>query len=143
MRHLLIALLLFVPACGGDKPTAPLEINGTWQYTDEFSNGQLLVSCTRNATLDVTQNGSTFTASVSSGTQSCTGPNGTTSVSLAGVTFQGGQITGSTVSFASGTCNFTGVSSGNPAHDLSGGETCTILVSLTSYTFDGHWQASR
>ncbi|HKW47318.1 MAG TPA: hypothetical protein VJN70_07730 [Gemmatimonadaceae bacterium] len=143
MRRLLIALLLFVPACGGDQATAPLNINGTWQYTDDISNGQLLVSCTRNATLDVTQNGSNFTAIVSSGTQSCTGPNGTTSVSLAGVTFQGGQITGSTVSFASGTCNFTGASSGNPASDLSGGETCTILVSLRSYAFDGHWHASR
>ena len=143
MKQLLIALVLFVPACGGDKSTAPLNINGTWQYSDRFSSGQLLVACTSNATLNVTQEGSTFTASVSSGTQSCTGPNGTTSVSLAGVTFQGGQITGSTVTFASGTCNFSGASSGNPVNQLSGGETCTILVSLTSYNFDGHWQASR
>jgi len=143
MRRVLIALVLFVPACGSDKATAPLNITGTWHYSDDFSNGQLLVACTSTATLDVTQNGSTFTASVSSGTQSCTSPNGKTSVSLAGVTFQGGQITGPAVSFASGTCNFTGSSSGNPANHLSGDETCSILVSLTSYTFDGHWQASR
>jgi hypothetical protein len=145
MRKCTIAVLLVVAACGGsDKATGPTNISGAWQYSDGVSNGQLSVSCTSNAAVNISQNGATFTGTISSGSQNCTGPGGTFSSSLAGLTIGGGQINGSSVTFTDGGgCSYTGTISGNPSNRISGNETCVVPFSGTNYTFTGTWQATR
>lgn len=143
-RIVTIALCILAAACGDQKTaTAPVTLAGNWLFADQTSNAQLAVTCKANASLTITQTGDTFTASFSGGAQACTGPNGTNLVSVKGIVLEGGHITGSTLTFSSGTCVFSGTIS-TTSNDLAGDESCTISSATGgSFTFDGHWQAAR
>ena len=138
----MIALCIFAAACGGDKATAPVTLAGNWLFADQTSNAQVGITCKTNAGLTITQTGETFTASLSGGSQACTGQGGTNLVSVTGVVFEGGHITGSTLTFSSGTCVFSGTISGT-SNEVNGDETCIITTTGGSFTFDGHWLAAR
>jgi len=142
LRMTIAALCILVSACGGDKAAAPVTLAGNWLFADQTSNGQLGVTCKANASLTITQTGDTFTASLSGGAQACTGVGGTNLVAVTGVVFEGGHITGSSLTFSSGTCVFSGTISAS-SNELAGDETCTISTTGGSFTFDGHWQAAR
>ena len=144
MRRFVAAAVVLAAACGGsDKTTGPTNISGTWQFSDAVNNQQLSESCTSTASVNIVQNGSTFRGTVVSGSQTCNGPGGQTSGSLAGGTM-GGLINGASVSFSDvGGCFFTGTLSGSPVNRVSGNETCMVPIQGTSYTFTGTWQVTR
>lgn len=144
-RLCVIGLALVAVGCGGStEPSGPANIAGIWTFTDAISNSQLSASCNTTASANVIQSGSTFTGTTVSGTQTCTVGTQVTTGSVAGTTFNGGQINGSSVSFIdSGGCSYTGTLSGNPANRMSGNETCSVAISGTNYQFTGTWQASR
>jgi hypothetical protein len=61
---------------------------------------------------------------------------------VTGVVFEGGHITGSSLTFSSGTCVFSGTISAS-SNEIAGDETCTISTTGGSFTFDGTWRAAR
>lgn len=89
------------------------------------------------------QTGTDFTGTVVSGTQTCTGGGSTTSYDLTGAAIGGGQISGSSISFTTEGCTYSGSITGSPANRLAGSETCVVPYGGTSYTFTGTWQGTK
>jgi len=147
LKSSLIAALVVVAACGSDStaPSGPLNIAGAWTLNLNISNSQLAASCTaQNVVVVFTQTGSTFTGTASSGNQICSGGGTSQSNSLAGTTWSGGQVNGTSVSFASqGGCSITGTVTGNPPNHMSGSLACPLAINGSTFTFTGTWTGSR
>ena len=147
LRRLGLLCLAAGIACGSDStaPSGPLDISGRWTVTLNISNSQLSASCSaQGIVIDFTQTGSSFGGVAASGRQTCSVLGTASTSSLAGTSWTGGQINGSSVSFNSaGGCAIVGTVSGNPPNRMSGTVNCPIAMSGTTYAFTGTWSASR
>ena len=146
MRWLSVLSLTVLVACGGDsgtEPDVPLNIAGTWTFSDQITASSVGVSCSSAGTGTLTQSVATFTGSVNATVGVCSDGFGNQVDNTGLSAVSGGQVSGNQVSFQMPFCQFTGTVSGNPANQMSGTETCTIAVSGQQVTFTGTWQASR
>jgi len=144
----IVASAFLVAGCGGssDSPTGPTtqNIGGTWALQGTLSNASLAVTCNVVSTVDLFQSGTNFTGQVSNSSDQCTGPGGTAS-STGGEdgALTGGQISGSSMSYADASCSYSGVITGAPTNRVHGPATCVFNINGTNYTFTGTWQLSR
>jgi hypothetical protein len=134
-------------ACGSDStaPSGPPDISGQWTVTLNISNSQLSASCSaQGVVINFTQTGSSFSGVAASGSQTCSVLGTANTSSLAGTSWTGGQINGTSVSFNSaGGCTIIGTVSGSPPNRMSGTLNCPVALSGASYVFTGTWSAGR
>lgn len=148
MRRVLPSLgllaLVALAACGGDS-TGPqvVDVQGIWNYSNNFSSGAVGYSCSTSGTVSITQNGSNFTGTADATSGLCTDSFGDQFDDTGVSSVSGGQVNGSNVSFQTDGCQFNGTVSGDPANAMTGTETCTLAVGGTNYVFTGPFQASR
>src|SRR4051812_25262464 len=112
-----VGAAMLVAACGGDStgPNSTANIGGNWNLSITASNAGLSLSCQGVGNVAISQNGANFTGNVTNSTQTCTGPGGTASSDMDGQ-LTGGQISGNSMTYSDGTCNYTGAISGSPAN---------------------------
>jgi hypothetical protein len=136
--------LVALAACGGDS-TGPqvVDVQGVWNYSNNFSSAAVGYSCTESGTVSISQSGSNFTGTADATWGTCSDSFGNIYDNTGVTTISGGQIDASNVSFQGGGCQFEATVSGDPANAMSGTETCTLAVSGTNYVFTGPFQASR
>ena len=98
-RGAMIALVVAIAACGSDSTNSPDNtVSGRWSYSATDLHGIVSFSCSiLDATMSLTQSGTTVTGSVSGGTLSCLGSGGLTNEALSGGVITNGVINGSTV----------------------------------------------
>jgi len=139
-----LAVAALLAACGGDKATGPKNVNlsGNWGLTATISNSGLAITCTASGNLAITQSGANFSGNISGSSELCTGPGGSVTDNIDGQ-IGGGQISGSSVSWTDGLCNYTGTMSGDPVNRVSGNISCSIPIQGTNYPFTGQWTVVR
>lgn len=146
MRKLTFALSLAFLAlgCGDDAPTEPeiLNIEGTWSYSESFSSSSAELSCQADGTIAISQDGSNFTGSFNQ-QGVCTDSEGTVYDNSGSGTVEGGHLEGNQALFSTGSCDYTGTSSGNPPDRVSGSVSCIIAVEGANYDLTGTWTATR
>jgi hypothetical protein len=136
------AMLFAATACSGDSTGLSTNLSGAWQFSENFSNSTLQMSCTSTGTVNMSHTGSSLAGNFTQ-TGICTAPSiGTVDNSGSG-TIVGGQVSGNRVSFQSGECTYTGTLTGSPANRITGTVTCVIALVGQTFTFNGTWQAGR
>jgi hypothetical protein len=147
MRWFLLALLAFSLACGGDDSTGPSSANvaGTWTASlSNMSGSGVSCSSTDPTTLNITQQGATFSGSYNGGEITCTGPGGSFSDFIGSGTILNGTVDGNRVDMDLDTQDFhlTGTVSGA---SMSG--TAVLRLDLGQplgvVTLNGNWGAAR
>lgn len=141
MRRSILAVLVFLAACGSDSSGPSNDVvNVAGSWTGNWANlqGSGLSCNVSGVQMVVNQSGSTFTGTYSNGQITC---NGTSGGGTAG-TIVNGTISGNTVAFDldNQAAHQTGTISGN---SMSGTAIWTLSVSGTTYTINGTWSASH
>ena len=145
---LLAIISAAVLACRGKDATGPsgaINIAGRWSFSDLVTNSQIAASCAiSSTTVSFSQTAAMFAGGIIDGDVTCTAPGMSMGGSAAGLAFDGGLISGSSVSFTSSSlCSFTGNVSGNPANKMSGDASCIFPYGGVARTLTGTWQANR
>lgn len=135
--------MLALGACGSDTtgPTTQ-DITGTWLVTATLNNSTLGLTCNEQGTATLTQSGGNVAGSLTNSVATCTGPGGSGSASLDGP-IAGGQVSGSTATFANGECTYTGTISGTPPNKIQGNATCQVSLQGQVVPLTGTWLAVR
>lgn len=139
-----VLILLGSTACGGDSPTEPqvTSISGTWTYTESFSNSSAGLSCQDEGTITINQSGTNFSGSANQ-EGVCTDSQGNTYDNSGSGSIGGGQVSGQSVSYSAGGCDYEGTISGSPPNRMTGPVSCTVAVGGTNYVFSGTWTAIK
>lgn len=134
-------------ACGSDSTSTsgPPDLSGSWSISATLGNAQIPANCTISGTVNIVQNGSTFTGTNTAGSETCTvaGQPSTSSI-VGGVAT--GTISGSTITITTtggSPCTFTGTVTGNPPNKASGSANCPVQFGTTSTALTGNWQITR
>jgi hypothetical protein len=133
-------------ACGGPSAAAPdYTMTGTWRQSGDLRDSVTGTSHIHEGTYTLAQSGDGFAGT---GRQwgACGGAHGSFIGPLAeDVPFPvtEGRVVGTTVSFKTNICSFTGsFENGNPRR-ITGTATCSYVQDGTTYNFAGEWQADR
>jgi hypothetical protein len=120
-------------------------MTGTWRQTGELRDSLTGDSHVHFGTYNLGQTGDSFTG-VGQQSGVCTGTHGSYTGPLSdNVPFPvtEGHIVGSTVSFKTNVCSFTGSFEDGNSNRISGTGTCSYALNGTTYHFAGQWQADR
>jgi hypothetical protein len=135
-------------ACGGGgggggpvDPDNPLNIGGTYSFSETQTDSEHDISCNNAGTLVLNQTGTNFNGTFAQ-QGICTGPGGSVDNSGQGP-ITGGRISGRSISFEAPFCEYDGQASGDPVNRLSGSLDCAIVDAGETFNFAGTWQASR
>lgn len=130
-------------ACGDstNPPDTP-DIAGTWQLEATLANTALQATCDAEGTVQITQDGESFTGQISESTLTCTAPAGTITDDVDGP-LTGGEISGTSLTYSDGTCDYSGEISGSPPDLVSGNAVCTVTFEGQDVPLSGTWQISR
>ena len=143
MKRLGLLFLAALVGCGSDS-TAPnaADVSGRWSYSATNLAGSGIACNISGVFLTLTQNSTTFTGTVSSGSVSCTGPGGTSTQNLGNDIVANGQINGTAVQFDIGTQDVhnVGTLSGN---SMSGTLTLRIATGTTTIVLTGNFSAVK
>ena len=130
-------------ACGDATGVGRVpSIDGEWQLNTLSSIAELSVTCEAAGLVSIDQIGQNFTGHVTESSETCSGPGGTAIGDVDGALL-GGQISGSTLSYSDGSCEYTGTVSGTPANRVVGEMSCTVVLPSGTYLLDGTWRLSR
>jgi hypothetical protein len=139
----MIALVVAIAACGSDSTNSPDNtVSGRWSYSATDLHGIVSFSCSiLDATMSLTQSGTTLTGSVSGGTLSCLGSGGFTNEALSGGVITNGVINGSTVQLEFGTQHVQNV--GTVSGNSMSGRVALSGVLGTTVQMTGNFSAVR
>jgi hypothetical protein len=146
--RLLLALVVGSVACGsGEGPTdtaSVVQIGGSWNLTETFSENRLGIICSNRAVVTIVQTGAKFRAT-STQTGSCTDATGTFDNSG---TFQllDGVVEQTSVSWRDDgepTCRYSGNLLGTPPSRMAGSVQCAGTVGGVTLDSRGTWEMTR
>jgi hypothetical protein len=142
-RFLVLTLAAAIVGCGSDSTTAPdISLSGRWTYSATNLTGSGIVCNVSGVIMNLTQNGTTITGTVSSGTVTCTGPGGTDTENLGNDVIANGQINGTAVQFDIGTSDVHNVGTLN-GNSISGAVTLRIAAGTTIIILSGNFSAVK
>jgi hypothetical protein len=126
-------------------PSGPANIAGAWVLSFSTSNSSLAASQDLiNASVSITQTGSTFTGQSGSATEIVTVSGASTTTTSVPGPVTGGQINGASVQFTDGACAFTGTATGGSTpNSITGNVSCTLALNGQNYPFTGTWSLTR
>lgn len=144
---LLATTIAVTAACGSDSTSTsgPPDLSGNWSISATLTNAQVPANCTITGTVNVVQNGNSFTGTNTAGTENCTVAGQVSSSSIVGGVATG-TISGSNITITTGgaaSCTFTGTVTGNPPNKASGTANCPVQFAGTTTALTGNWQITR
>ena len=130
-------------ACGDATGVGRVpSVGGDWQLHTMTSSVELGVTCEADGMVSITQRGQNFTGEVSESRETCSGPGGTAIGDVDGALL-GGQISGNTLTYSDGSCDYSGTVSGSPANRVMGEMSCTVVLQSGTYVLSGTWRLMR
>jgi hypothetical protein len=139
------SLSALVPAalwlgCGGGTDPNLVDISGTWQFTEQFTDAPHQATCTDNGTYTIAQAADGFTGTYFQ-RGVCNGPFGVVDNTDSGSVTEG-RVMGRTLHFKAPNCEYDGRKA-DDLEQLDGHVVCSIGDQSITYTFTGSWSAHR
>jgi hypothetical protein len=137
--------LVLLPAavwlgCGGGTAPNLVDVSGTWQYAEQFTDQLHNATCTDSGTYSIAQAADGFTG-IYFQRGVCRGPFGVVDNTDSGSVTEG-HVVGRTLRFKAPNCQYEGVKADN-MEELDGQVVCTVGDQSVTYNFSGTWSAHR
>lgn len=139
---LALAVAVAMPRCatGGTEPNL-VDINGHWEFVEEFTDFVHQVTCADTGGYDMVQSADGFVGSYGQ-RGACGGPGINVDNADSGRVTDG-HVVGRTIRFQAPNCAYDGRVPNESDDRLSGRVVCTIGDGTITYDFAGTWSATR